>query len=501
MKFNILYNKVSKSILLLILAIFLPLSAMEAKKFVLVIDAGHGGKDAGCVGKISKAEEKNLALKYALAFGKSVERNCPDVKVVYTRTTDRFLELWQRAEIANKNKADLFLSFHINSVANGKSVRGYQTYTLGQSKTTGSKAGIKQNLEVAKRENAVISMEKDYKQHYQGFDPNSPESNILFEFIQDANMERSVELSKLMQRHVCAATGRADKGAHQNNLAVLRLTSMPGCLLELGFISNPDEERFLNAESSVALYTRGILKAFIAYKNKYFDGLNVPYRPSDIKEEKGSEPKVAVQKEKQMEVKEEKKATEPKVAELKANQKEEPARAEMKRSQNPTNKEADKKVVEKKVEEKKVEEKKIEEKKVEEKKVEEKKAEEKKVEEKKVEEKKPEEPKIEEKKPEEAPKVVEEVKDDAPIFKVQISSGRTKRSPKDSQFKGLANVEFYEEGGLFKYTVGNSTDYNAIAQLRKEILGKFPGAFIIAFKNGVKINVNEAISEFKARKK
>lgn len=457
---------------------------MEAKKFVLVIDAGHGGKDAGCVGKIS--EEKKLALKYALAFGKSVERNCPDVKVVYTRTTDRFLELWQRAEIANKNKADLFLSFHINSVANGKSVRGYQTYTLGQSKTTGSKAGIKQNLEVAKRENAVISMEKDYKQHYQGFDPNSPESNILFEFIQDANMERSVELSKLMQRHVCAATGRADKGAHQNNLAVLRLTSMPGCLLELGFISNPDEERFLNAESSVALYTRGILKAFIAYKNKYFDGLDVPYRPSDIKEEKRSEPTVAVQREKQNDVKEEKKTAEPKVTEQNVKQKDEPARAEMKRSQNPTNKEADKKVVEKKVEEKKVEEKKIEEKKVEEKKVEERKAE---------------EPKIEEKKSEEALKVVEEVKDDAPIFKVQISSGRTKRSPKDSQFKGLANVEFYEEGGLFKYTVGNSTDYNAIAQLRKEILGKFPGAFIIAFKNGVKINVNEAISEFKARKK
>ena len=442
MKFNILYNKVSKSILLLILAIFLPLSAMEAKKFVLVIDAGHGGRDAGCVGKIS--EEKKLALKYALAFGKSVERNCPDVKVVYTRTTDRFLELWQRAEIANKNKADLFLSFHINSVANGKSVRGYQTYTLGQSKTTGSKAGIKQNLEVAKRENAVISMEKDYKQHYQGFDPNSPESNILFEFIQDANMERSVELSKLMQRHVCAATGRADKGAHQNNLAVLRLTSMPGCLLELGFISNPDEERFLNAESSVALYTRGILKAFIAYKNKYFDGLNVPYRPSDVKdtaipqivpeeykerEEKGSEPTVAVQREKQREVS---------------------TQAEAKRSEENVSKEPEK---------------------------------------------------IEEKKPEEAPKVVEEVKDDAPIFKVQISSGRTKRSPNDSQFKGLANVEFYEEDGLFKYTVGNSTDYNAIAQLRKEILDKFPGAFIIAFKNGVKINVNEAISEFKARKK
>ena len=289
----IYYNKVSKTIvptmakavLLLILAIFLSLSASAADKFVLVIDPGHGGRDAGCVGKISK--EKNLALKYALAFGKVVERNCPDVKVVYTRKTDRFLELWQRAEIANKNKADLFLSFHINSVGSSKSVRGYQTYTLGRSMTTGSKAGIKENLEVAKRENSVITREKDYQQHYQGFDPNSPESNILFEFIQDANMERSVELSKLMQKYVCAATGRADKGAHQNNLAVLRLTSMPGCLLELGFISNPDEEKFLNAESSVALYSRGILRAFIAYKNTYFDGLNVPYRPSDIKEEKG----------------------------------------------------------------------------------------------------------------------------------------------------------------------------------------------------------------------
>lgn len=149
--------------MLLLLTVFLPLSATAAKKFVLVIDAGHGGRDAGCVGKISK--EKTLALKYALAFGKSVERNCPDVKVVYTRTTDRFIDLWQRAEIANKNKADLFLSFHINSVGGAKSVRGYQTYTLGKSMTTGSKDGIKQNLEVAKRENSVITMEKDYKPH------------------------------------------------------------------------------------------------------------------------------------------------------------------------------------------------------------------------------------------------------------------------------------------------------------------------------------------------
>lgn len=435
---------------MLSLMLLMPLSVMAAGKFVLVVDAGHGGKDVGCVGKISK--EKHLALKYALAFGKMVERNCPDVKVVYTRTTDRFLELWQRAEIANKNKADLFLSFHINSVGGSKSVRGYQTYTLGRSMTTGSQAGIRQNLEVAKRENSVISMEKDYKQRYQGFDPNSPESNILFEFIQDANMERSVELSRLMQKHVCAATGRLDKGAHQNNLAVLRLTSMPGCLLELGFISNPDEERFLNAESSVNLYSRGILKAFIAYKNKYFDGLNVPYRPSDVKEteipqivpeeykEKGSEREVKEEKkESEREVKEEKKGSEREVKE------------ERKGSE-------------------------------------------------KTPEKEPETPKENAKEPAQEAKATDS-NDAAPVFKIQISIGRTKLSPNDRQFKGIAGVEYYEEGGFYKYTVGNTTDYNDIARQRREILSKFPEAFIIAFKDGKKMNVNEAISEFKARKK
>ena len=155
------------------------------KRFTLVIDAGHGGHDAGAVGKISK--EKTLTLRYALAFGRIVEQNCPDVQVIYTRKTDRFLELWQRAEIANKNKADLFVSVHINSLPKGHIVRGYQTYTLGTGRVSGSKKGIIENLDVAKRENAVILYEKDYQQHYAGFDPNSPESNILFELMQDKN--------------------------------------------------------------------------------------------------------------------------------------------------------------------------------------------------------------------------------------------------------------------------------------------------------------------------
>lgn len=436
-----------------VLALFLSFSvtmASAAGKFVLVIDAGHGGKDAGCVGKVSK--EKTLTLRYALAFGKIVERNCPDVKVIYTRTSDRFLELWQRAEIANKNKADLFVSVHINAVAKGSSVNGYQTYALGRGETTGKK-GIQENLEVAKRENSVIYMEKDYQQRYQGFD-NSPESNIMFEFIQDKNMERSVELARLFQKSICAATGRLDKGAHQNNLAVLRLTSMPACLMELGFISNPDEELFMNAESSTDRYARGFLKAFISYKNKYFDGLNVPYRPQDIKETQLAQVVPDEYKEKER-------------------QKQQQAAAAQKRSQTTQAKQPESKQPQ------------------------------------------PAQPKQaatplptgegqgvghpSEGKEKVLPSDDQEA--GLPVFKIQILTGRQKLKTTDRQFKGLADVDCFEEAGMYKYTVGASSDYNAIARQRREILDKFPEAFIIAFKNGQKMNVNEAIAEFKKNRK
>ena len=246
------------------------------KKFTLVIDAGHGGHDAGAVGAVSK--EKNLTLKFALAFGKMVERNCPDVKVIYTRKTDVFVELYKRAEIANRNKADLFISLHINALPRGRVARGFQTYTLGSSKRTGKNTGVTQNLEVAKRENSVIFLEKDYKQTYHGYDPNSPESNIMFEFIQDKNMENSVELAKYMQRYVCKATGRQDMGAQQDNLAVLRLSSMPGCLIELGFISTRDEEQYMNSKAAEEAYARGIFNAFLAYRKKHDGNITIPFQ-------------------------------------------------------------------------------------------------------------------------------------------------------------------------------------------------------------------------------
>ena len=274
-----------KKILFIFITLLFCVASADAqnKRFTLVIDAGHGGGDTGAIG-VAKTREKDLTLKFALAFGKLVEKNCPDVKVIYTRKTDKFVELYRRAEIANNNKADLFISVHINALPKGHIARGFQTYTLGRSRRTGKKTGVLENLEVAKRENAVIFQEQNYKQNYRGFDLNSPESNILFEFIQDTNMENSAELAKYMQRYVCQATGRADMGAHQDNLAVLRLTSMPGCLIELGFISTADEERYMNSSTATEQYARGIYNAFAAYKKRHGGSITVPYLPNPVEE-------------------------------------------------------------------------------------------------------------------------------------------------------------------------------------------------------------------------
>ncbi|MBQ6063040.1 MAG: N-acetylmuramoyl-L-alanine amidase [Prevotella sp.] len=381
--------------IILISLSILAVQEMAAKQFTVVIDAGHGGKDAGACG--SSLKEKNLTLKYALAFGKILEQNCPDVKVVYTRKTDVFLELCKRAEIANKNKADLFISVHINALDGNKNTTGIQTYTLGRGETTGKK-GIQENLEVAKRENSVIYLEKDYRQTYHGFDPKSPESNIMFEFIQDKNMEKSIELARLMQKNLCATTGRKDKGAHQNNLAVLRLTSMPGCLLELGYISTPSEAEFLNTKDALQRFTLGFYNAFNDYRKKYDKGLTTPVSIDPVM---------------------------PKLDDSPSKPEEKPTKER---------KESDKK---------------------------------------------------------------NENIGDAPVFKVQLSYGDKKLSVNDRQFKGVKNVECNKEGKMYRYTVGASTDYNEIYKLRKEIAKTIPDAFIIAFRNGQKMNIEEAKSEFK----
>ena len=426
-------------------------NASNNKKFVLVIDAGHGGHDAGAVGSISK--EKDLTLRYALAFGAIVERNCPDVSVVYTRKKDVFVELWRRAEIANKAKADLFVSVHINAVARGRTARGYQTYTLGKGE---SGTAMDTNLDVAKRENSVILMEPNYQQIYQGYDPNSPESDIIFEFIQDNNMERSVELSKLMQRHICRSTGRQDMGAHQKNLAVLRLSAMPGCLMELGFISTPDEEQFLNSDQAVNLYTQGFYNAFMAYKKRYNEHITVPYEPDAaprveipsvvpqpvpqpepqpvasppaLSQGEGAEVQPTPQP-----VPEPTPQPEPQLVVTPVTPNTQPAAPVVPAEQNTL-------------------------------------------------------------------QTPPSTSNNTPVFKVQITANSVKLKKNAPQLKGLQDVDYYEDGGMYKYTVGASTDYNEISQLRKTLLDRFPQAFIVAFKNGKRCDLQEAIRESRKRKK
>ena len=397
------------------------------RKFTLVIDAGHGGTDHGAPGSYSK--EKDLTLKYALAFGRYVEDNSPDVRVVYTRKTDVFVTLAGRADIANKCNADLFLSFHINAVTGSKSAHGFQSWTLGRGEHSGDR-GIKANLDVAKRENSVMFLEKDYKTVYKGFDTNSSESDIMYEFIADKNREKSVELSRLLQQYVCASTGRVNGGSHQNNLAVLRLTSMPSCLLELGFISTPDEEDFLNDDASVALYVKGVYNAFMKYRQRYGNDISVPYKP--IKEE----------------------PTIPQVvpSDYRKPAADNPASRKSKRRVERKSAEADNNLA-----------------------------------------------KVEPPHKEGDVQVPNRVENDKPVFKVQLLVSSNVLKSDDNRFKGLTNIESYKEG-LYKYTYGASTNYNEIYRLRKQILDRFPDAFIVAFKNGNKMDINAAIQEFKLKR-
>lgn len=398
-----------------LMCMFVMTSLAANKRFTLVIDPGHGGHDAGALGAISK--EKNINLAVALRFGKYVEQNLPEVRVIYTRTKDVFIPLNERANIANRANADLFISVHTNALPAGKVARGFETYTLGMHRA-------KDNLDVAMRENSVISMEKDYQQRYQGFDPRSSESYIIFEFIQGKNMERSVDLARMIQRGVCDGANRPDKGVHQAGFLVLRETSMPGCLIELGFITTPDEERLLNDDSRVDDIARGIYEAFAKYKNKYDRSVSVPYRAKDSEE-----------------------VNIPKIV---PDQEPAPKTRVVTRGKQPKREEAT-----------------------------------------------PEQPKREVKKQEPKKDVKKAEIADAPVFKLQIFVGSRNLRKGDAHFKGETDYDSFQEGNLVKYTLGASTNYNEIYRLRKEKLEKFPEAFIIAFKNGQKYDVNQAIREFK----
>ena len=246
-------------IIVISIILCLPINIL-AKDFVVVIDAGHGGKDGGAVGTFAK--EKDITLNVAKLLGSKISDECENIKVVYTRDTDKYLTLQQRANIANRAKGDLFISIHVNSVdlnSPGRTnVAGSSVFTLGLHKT-------KDNLDVAMRENSVIKMEDNYTTVYSGFDPNSAESYIIFEMNQNKHMLKSINLASSIQNELTTNAGREDKGVRQAGFWVLWATNMPSVLVELDFICNPTQEKFLSSTDGQEQLANSIFNAFVKH--------------------------------------------------------------------------------------------------------------------------------------------------------------------------------------------------------------------------------------------
>ena len=338
----------------------------------VVIDAGHGGKDPGALGKHTR--EKDLALRIALKAGKYIEEQIPDVKVIYTRKADVFVPLYKRAEIANKNKADLFISIHVNANSNIRPF-GTSSHVLGLHRA-------EENFDVAIRENSVIMLEEDYETTYQGFDPNSEESYIIFSVMQNTYLKQSIEFASYVQEQFRERAKRKDRGVKQQGLLVLARSGMPGVLIETGFITNPDEEQYLMTEQGQDIIASAVFRAFRKYKNRieersHFD--QIPVSASD-------------------------------------------PLPESRESHVPE-------------------------------------------------------------------------KEDQISFRIQIASSRTRVDPDPSAFKGYKGIKIYEQGRWYKYTLEGDTQYEKALEKWGEIKEVFPGAFVVAIKNGEIIPLNEALIE------
>ncbi len=261
LKFLYYQTKRISPVILVFASLFLPLPANSSgygayRLRTVVIDPGHGGRDPGALGR--RSMEKDIVLAISLKLGEYINQYLPDVNVIYTRNTDEFVELHRRAEIANRNNADLFISIHANANPN-RSAKGTDTFVLGRSKT-------KENLELAMKENAAILLEDDYDEQYEGFEPNSTESYIIFSMMQNTFLSQSLDFASHVQSQFRERVGRVDRGVKQAEFVVLWQTTMPSVLVEVGFISNEDEERFLMSQQGQAYIASAIFRAFRDYK-------------------------------------------------------------------------------------------------------------------------------------------------------------------------------------------------------------------------------------------
>ncbi len=253
-------------------------SPVKIKK--VVIDAGHGGHDPGAVSINGRVHEKDITLSVALKLGSMIKEKYPDIKIIYTRSTDVFIPLNQRTEIANKNQANLFISIHVNS-AKARAASGSETFVMGMDKSSS-------NLEVTMLENSVIALEGDVESKYDGFDPKNPESYIIFSLLQNAHLEQSLIMASLIQDQFTKGPIRVNRGIKQGGLLVLWKTTMPAVLVELGFISNSTDLPILESSDNQMLFAGNILKAFDAFKKQYEEGskIEAPEYGTDISETK-----------------------------------------------------------------------------------------------------------------------------------------------------------------------------------------------------------------------
>lgn len=378
----------------IIFGILLLLASLPAELFAdrrgfvstVVIDAGHGGKDPGAVGR--KVQEKDVALSIALKLGDYIKQNFPEVKVIYTRDSDEFIELHRRAQIANENHADLFISIHCNS-ARSSSAYGSETFVMGLDRS-------RTNLEVAKKENAAILYEEDYLETYDGYDPNSPESHIIFSLFQNEYLNQSLDMASLVQDQFRERARRVDRGVKQAGFIVLYRATMPAILVEAGFLSNAREEEYLASEEGQSHIASAIFRAFREYKTRQDQlaaSLQQPLLDRNTPEPVTTRPAMS-----------------------------EPSGS----NTNP---------------------------------------------------------------PRQSPNRQPEI-----IFKVQFTSTRVKRPVDAPEFKGLQQVDYYFQDGMYKYTVGNVSNLEDAAAIQSQVqMAGFKDAFVVAFHNNERITPAEAL--------